>query len=271
MQKVSKIKAGNNLKEAVLKSVDEIGGSTSLTAGGFRKFIKKGETVLLKPNFNTADPYPASTDMIFLKAVIEIIYDCGAKLVMVGESSTMYLNSRKEMEKIGVFDLEKLEKPARVYVFEEKGWTKKEIPDGKFLQKVSVTDILSRPDKLILLPCLKAHKMAQFTGSLKLAIGFMKPLERVHLHLDNLQEKIAELNTLINPDLIIMDARKCFITGGPFAGTVREPDLILSSASRINIDIEGVKVIQSFEGNSLEGIDPLELPQIKLAKKLGIK
>ncbi|MCP6718063.1 MAG: DUF362 domain-containing protein [Patescibacteria group bacterium] len=83
MNKVSKVKVESNLKESVLKAVNEI--------GGFKKFINRGETVLLKPNFNTADPSPASTDIGFLRAVVELIYECGAKIVMIGDSSTMSL------------------------------------------------------------------------------------------------------------------------------------------------------------------------------------
>ncbi len=79
------MKVENNLKESVLKAVNEI--------GGFENFVNKGETVLLKPNFNTADPAPASTDIGFLKAVVELIYECGAKIVMIGDSSTMSLNT----------------------------------------------------------------------------------------------------------------------------------------------------------------------------------
>lgn len=262
MTKVSKVKFENNLKDAILKAVNEI--------GGFEKFIDIGDVVLLKPNFNTADPYPASTDFDFLKTVVEIIYDYGAKLVMVGDSSTMSFNTKKIMEKLGIFKLQEIEKPARIYVFEEYRWLKKEIPNGKYLKTVSLTEILERADKLILLPCLKTHKYAKFTGSLKLSVGFMKPIERISLHLTNIQEKIAELNTLIHPNLIIMDARKCFINGGPAQGEVREPNLILASTDRVAIDVEGIKIIQSFSGNSLKNIDPLELPQIKRAIELGL-
>jgi len=262
MKKVSKVKFEGNLKESILKAVNLI--------GGFRKFIKKGEVVLLKPNFNTADPFPADTDPEFLKAVVELVYDFGAKLVMIGESSTMSLNTRKVMEKLGIFDLLNMEKSPRIYVFEEWGWVKKEIRNGKYLKSVSIPKILERADKLILLPCLKTHSYSQFTGSLKLAVGFMKPVQRVRLHLKNLQEKIAELNEIINPDLIIMDARKCFITEGPSEGELRTPDLILASTDRIAIDVEGIKIIQSFKGNSLKSNNPWQLPQIKRAVELGI-
>ncbi|MBU2635336.1 DUF362 domain-containing protein [Patescibacteria group bacterium] len=174
------------------------------------------------------------------------------------------------MEKLKIFDLEKMKRPPRVYVFDERPWVKKEIPNGKYLKKVWLTHYLDKADKLILLPCLKTHFLSQFTGSLKLAMGFIKPFHRVHFHARNLQEKIAELNKIIHPDLIIMDARKCFINKGPGEGLLREPNLILASKHRVAIDVEGIKIIQSFKGNSLKGLNPLEITQIKKAKEFGI-
>lgn len=262
MKKVAKVKFKENLKESILKAVNLI--------GGFERFIKKGEVVLIKPNFNTGDPPPASTDLEFLKAVVELVYQQEPKLVMVGESSTMSLNTRKIMEQRGVFELEKMDPPARVYVFEEWSWKKREIKNGKYLKNVSLTEILERADKVILLPCLKTHKYAQYTGALKLAVGFMKPVERLKLHLFHLQEKIAELNTLFHADLIIMDARKCFIKGGPAEGELREPNFILASDDRVAVDVEGIKIIQSFPGSSLFKINPWELPQIKRARELSL-
>lgn len=264
--KVAKVKLDGStrltIKQTISKTVDEI--------GGFKKFIKKGDVVFLKPNFNTADSFPASTDYEFLKAVVELVYDCGAKLVMIGKSSTVTMNTRKIMEKAGVFNLLNLEQPPRIFVFEEGGWLKKEIPEAKYLKTVSLPEILERADKLILLPCLKTHIQAQFTGTLKLSVGFMKPFQRVGLHLKNIQEKIAELNRAINPALIIMDARKCFITKGPAKGEVRQPDLILASDDRVAVDVEGIKIIQGFKGNNLDGINPWQLPQIKTAVELGL-
>jgi len=262
MTKLAKIKVENNLKETILKAVNLI--------GGFDRFIKKGEVVLLKPNFNTSDPFPASSDFDFIKAVAELVYDCGAKIVMLGESSTMSLNTKKIMEKLGIFELEKIERPVRIYVFEERDWIKKEIPDPKYLKSLTVSEFLDKADRLILLPCLKTHSLAKFTGSLKLAMGFMKPIERINFHLKNLQEKIAELNKIIKPDLILMDARKCFITKGPNRGDIREPNFILASDDRIAIDIEGIKIIQGFKGNDLKNINPWQLPQIKKASEFGL-
>ncbi len=260
--KVSKIKVEGGIKDGVKKAVGEI--------GGFGEFVKAGDVVLLKPNFNSADPYPASSDPEFLRTVTELVYDHGAKLAIVADSSMYTLNTRKVMEKLKIFDLQNAERPPRVYVFDEMKWVKKEIPGGKFLKSVPVPEILDNVDKLILLPCLKTHSKTRITGAVKLSVGFMRPFHRVGMHLKNLEEKIAEMNKVIRPDLAIMDARECFITGGPLKGETREPNLVLASKSRADIDIEGVKIIQSFEGNSLKGVDPLEITHIRMAKEFGM-
>lgn len=85
----------------------------------------------------------------------------------------------------------------------------------------------------------------------------------------HIEEKIAELNLAVHPDLIIMDGRKCFVTGGPDVGRVEEPNIILASGDRIAIDVEAIKVIKSFEGSSLQS-DPWSYTQIRRAVELGI-
>jgi uncharacterized protein (DUF362 family) len=149
-------------------------------------------------------------------------------------------------------------------------YVKKIVPNGKHLKTVSMPELLYQVNKVFVLPCLKTHSMSQYTGALKIAVGLMKRSERWMMHASHLQEKIAEINATYKPDLVVMDARKCFITGGPMTGTVREPGLILASTDRIAIDLEGIKIIQGFEGNDLAGIKPEELPQIKWASEMGV-
>jgi uncharacterized protein (DUF362 family) len=112
---------------------------------------------------------------------------------------------------------------------------------------------------------------AEFTGSIKLAMGFVKPiLDQIMFHMKHLQEKLAELSLVVKPDLIIMDARKVFIKGGPAKGELREPNLILASGNQVAIDVEDVKILQSYSGNSLEGKDVWTIKQIKHSVYLGL-
>lgn len=263
MEKISKAKAANDLSAAIKQAVDG--------QGGWGDFVRAGDKVLIKPNFNTADTYPGSTDLDFLREVVMQILGLGPQEVVVGDSSTMMARTEDVMQEIGVYALGDLDKRMKVVNFDKGKWTKKKIPQGKYLKQVSLTEYLGWADKLIFLPCLKTHFLAQYTGALKLAVGLMRPRERMGLHARHLQEKVADLNLAVKPDLSLMDARVCFISHGPMKGPTATPGLILASTQRAALDQEGVRIIQQFAGNSLEGVKPGDLPQIKRALELGIQ
>ncbi|MEM3459131.1 MAG: DUF362 domain-containing protein [Candidatus Bathyarchaeia archaeon] len=256
---VSKVSGTANVKESILKAVNLI--------GGFNKAIKKGDDVLLKPNFNTADPPPASSDPEFVKAVIELLFEHGAGKVVVGESSMFSLHTRNVFKETGM--LSKAEEAGAELVFFDEGRWVKVPTGGKCLKTVSLPETALNATKLVYVCCMKAHKFAKFTLSLKLAVGFMKPSERMLLHMRHLEEKIADLNLVVRPSLIIMDGRKCFINGGPACGELREPNIVLASGDRVAIDVEALRIIEGYEGASLKE-DPWSYTQIHRAVELGL-
>jgi len=256
---VSKVICNDNLKESILKTVDLI--------GGFSKVIEKGDEVLLKPNYNSADPPPASSDPEFVGAVVELLYDNGAERVVLGESSMQGLTTRKVMEKTGTWKRMKSSGAALVF-FDEGKWAKVDV-GGKYLKTASLAERALQVSKVVYCCNIKTHFRADFSLSLKLAFGFVKGSERLAFHLRYLKEKIVDLNLVVHPSLIIMDGRQCFITGGPFHGEVREPNVILASGDRVAIDVEAIKTIESFEGARLKD-DPWSYVQIRRAVELGL-
>lgn len=262
-EKVFKTEVKNDLSGSIRRAVD--------FWGGWSKFIRKGDRVLLKPNFNTSDPYPGSTDKEFLREVVSQILDLSPREILIGASSTMMAKTENVLQELGIHELEGMDRKVKVVNFDKGRWVKRDIPEAKYLKSVSLPEVLGEVDRLIMLPCLKTHFLAQYTGALKLAVGLMRPRERAPLHARHLQEKIAELNSILKPDLNIMDARVCFISKGPMSGPEERPDLVLSSDDRVALDMEGVGIIQGYENNSLSGIEPSNLPQIKRASELNIK
>jgi uncharacterized protein (DUF362 family) len=256
---VSKISTGDDLKMDISKAVNLI--------GGFERVIAKGDEVLLKPNYNSADASPASTEPEFLKAAVELLYAHGAGKVVVGESSMQTLSTRKTMTRTGT--LEELKNTgAEMAFFDDGKWVKTNV-DGKYFKAVSLPERALQVDKLVYCCCMKTHFRADFSLSLKLAFGFSKGSERMAFHLRYLKEKLVDLNLVVHPNLIIMDGRKCFITGGPFSGDVREPRVILASGDRVALDVESIKIIESYEGSKLKD-DPWSYTQIRRAVELGI-
>jgi uncharacterized protein (DUF362 family) len=105
-----------------------------------------------------------------------------------------------------------------------------------------------------------------------LAFGFVDPGERRAFHLGHLEEKLAEISLCWQPDLIVMDGRKAFVSGGPQRGEIVEPKLILASGDLVAIDIEAVRVLLSYKARNRLISDPWQLPQIATAvkHKLGV-
>ena len=256
---LSKIAASGDLKKDILKAVNLI--------GGFDKVLNKGDRVLLKPNYNSADPPPASSDPEFLKAIVELLFEHGAGKVIVGESSWQGLATRKALERAGTLDALK-GTGAEVAFFDEEEFVKVNV-GGKYLKHVSLAERAMQADKIVYSLCMKTHFRADFSLSLKLAFGFTKKSERMAFHVRHLKEKLVDLNLVVHPNLIIMDGRKCFISGGPFSGQVRDANVILASGDRVAIDVESIKVIASYENSKLKD-DPWSYTQIRRAIALGL-
>ena len=256
---VSKVKANENPKQDVLKAVNAI--------GGFKKIISKGDKVLLKPNYNSADSPPASTEPDFLKALVELIFENGAGRVVVGESSWQALKTRQALEKTGTLDVLK-KTGAEIAFFDEGNFVQVDV-GGEYLDHVNISEQAIGFDKLVYCCCMKTHFRADFSLSLKLGFGFTKKSDRIGFHLVYLKEKLADLNLVLHPNLILMDGRTCFISGGPFRGEVRNPNFVLASGDRVAMDVESIKIISSFEGSELTK-DPWSYTQIQRATYLGL-
>jgi uncharacterized protein (DUF362 family) len=255
--KVARVQATGNLTEDLQKVIGAIDGLS---------WLPSNETVLVKPNYNTAHAPPGSTAADFLDAALEILRQRGAEDVIVGESTSL-LNHRRVLQQAGVFDVAR-DYNVPVVVFDEEGWEKVSV-GGTFLKRARLTRTLRRVRRIVYLCCPKTHHAAQFTGSLKLGMGFAHNWRRTLWHIRHLQEKIADLNLVLNLDLVLADMRKTFIAGGPATGELRQPGVILASRDRVAIDLEAVKIIQAFPGHELPE-DALAIPQIARALKLGL-
>jgi len=253
---VSIVPAKTNLKESILSCVNAL--------GGFEKIIKKGDRVLVKPNLNSDDPFPASTSPDMGRALTELLFEFGASEVVWAESSGLYWLPTDRAWNLGL--REQVERAnGRTLSLEKMEWVYCPVPDWG---RMAFTKTAFDYDKLIWLPCLKTHRLAEFSLSLKLIFGWIHLKDRFRMH-ENLQKGIADVNTVIHPDLVLMDGRKAFITGGPAKGDLVEPNLLLASADRIALDVEGIKVLQSFPGNSLNK-NPWSYTQISKAVELGL-
>lgn len=264
---VSFVVAGKNIKNDIQKAIDLI--------GGLAKAFRPQDRILLKPNFNSDDPPPGSTDMDFLTAVIELLREHGYTKITVGEScGRPWVPSEKVFKNSGL-TAKMAEMQVPLLNFDESQYIDIPIP-GEHLNLAAYPKDLENFDKIIYLPTMKTHYLAGFSMSLKLSVGFVHLADRALLHGDNnmfVSQRSVELTIPIKPDLIIMDGRISFVSGGPAIGLAVHPGIILASGDQVANDVQGVRLLQNYAAvNHLNG-DAWDLAQIKTAVQynLGIK
>jgi len=259
---VSKVHGEQDLLSSVRRSVELI--------GGLEKVVSAGDRVMVKPNFNSPDAYPGSTDVDFLRVVIHLLKEAGAK-VTVGESAGgIWRPTKIVLEKLGAVRT-LTEMGAEVIAFDDgpRDWVTVEI-DGDYLHEVTVPKSAYEADRMVYVPCMKTHAIARFTLSLKLAMGIIHPGQRRRLHVRNLEQKVAEISLVWQPDLIIMDGRKAFVSGGPARGELVEPGVIMASGDMVAIDVEALKILGSYKAKNRLLPDPYDSPQIVTALRHGL-
>lgn len=82
---------------------------------------------------------------------------------------------------------------------------------------------------------------------------------------------IAEINAAYQPDLVVLDGVEAFVNGGPHAGRLVYPEVMLAGTDRIALDAVGVALLRYF-GTTAEVSQGtiFEQEQIARAVELGL-
>jgi uncharacterized protein (DUF362 family) len=207
----------------------------------------KDKNVIFKPNFNTADPPPASSSMETIKQFIIKIKEMGAKSITVAERSGPAKTS-ETFEKKGLYEL------AKELDFKIIDLT--EISDEEYVLKKSegfhwrdgflFAKIYDEAECVVETCCLKTHMYGgHFTLSLKNAVGLVNKKNMGELHSSKDQRKmIAEINAVYKADLIIMDGLVTFVDRGPMEGTRKEAKVFVAGTDKVAIDAVGVAILR---------------------------
>jgi uncharacterized protein (DUF362 family) len=241
----------------------------------------QGKDVLLKPNFNSADPSPGSTHPDTLKAILHQLTDMGAGRITIADRSGMG-DTRGVMEQLGVLDLID-EFGCRVLVLNElneNDWTICRPPGSHWQDGFPIPKLLSSFGAIIQTCNVKTHRYGgHFTLSLKNSVGLVAKTLRAggHNYMTELHNSphqrlmIAEINAAYEPDLIVMDGVEAFVSGGPAEGKRVQPGVILAGRDRVAMDAAGVAILRLF-GTTPEVSkgSVFEQEQIARAAELGL-
>jgi uncharacterized protein (DUF362 family) len=235
----------------------------------------KGKSVVIKPNFNTADPTPGSTHNDTLRQLMTELLERDARALTIAERSGPP-STKKVMEDKGVFDLA-AELKASVVNFEELAdadWVKVSPKDSHWTSALYVPRVVAQAPYLVSTCCLKTHGFGGvYSMSVKLAVG-MTPkrlMREMHGSREHMRRMIAEINTGYRPDLIVMDGVEAFVDGGPSEGRKVAANVFVGGTDRVAVDAVGLAILKELGSNAaIMEKKIFEQEQIQRAVELGL-
>lgn len=229
--------------------------------GGISQFVKKGDTVVVKPNIGWArrPEQAADTNPEIVAEIIRLCKKAGASKVKVFDNTC---NEPKRCYRLSGIEKAAKDAGANVtYIFPQK-FKKVKIEKGKALTSWEFYSDVLDADVYINVPIAKHHSLSKVTLGLKNTMGIIGG-NRGAIH-SNFDQKIADLNTVIRPNITIIDAVRVLMRNGPQGGNlndVKEMNTLIAGVDPVAVDSLGATLFD------LKGTD---LGYIRTAYEMGL-
>ena len=222
---------GGDYRLIVVKAVE--------IAGGIGAFVKTGDTVVIKPNmgWDRGPELGANTHPLVVRTLAELALDAGAAKVQVfdhtcNEKRRCYTNSGiiDELEKLG-------DRRVQWEHIDPRKFVPVDIDKGKSLKRWEIYKDALAADCYINVPVAKHHGLSRLSLGLKNAMGIIGG-NRGRLH-HNLGQELADLATVVQPKLTVIDATRILLRNGPQGGRiedVKEMHTVIASSDPVAAD-----------------------------------
>ncbi|MDD5065712.1 MAG: DUF362 domain-containing protein [bacterium] len=231
--------------------------------GGMGSFVKKGQTVAVKPNigWDVSPELGANTNPKLVGRIVKRCYEAGAKKVIVFDHTCNYWKNTYKSSAIEYYA--KQEKAQMAPAHLEGYYQNVTVPDGKELKQAKVHEAILSSDVFINVPVLKDHGSARLTSSMKNLMGIV--WDRGYWHRNDLHQCIADFAACRKPDLNVVDAYRVMLGNGPRG--VSASDVTLMKTQIISRDM----VAADTAAAKVFGVEPsgIEYIRIAAARKLG--
>jgi uncharacterized protein (DUF362 family) len=231
--------------------------------GGIERFVKPGADVIVKPNICTAyhgPEYASTTNPQVVAAIVTLCLGAGAKRVRVmdypfgGSPQSAYNVSGIEAAVTAAGGQTEIMKPMR--------YREVTIPEGRALKKSMIYGDILDADTVINVPIAKNHGSATLTLSMKNLMGVVQ--NRNGMHAQGLHQSIADLCTVVRPQLTVVDATRILLRNGPTGGNlddVKQTDTVIASADMVAADSYA---------STLFGLTGQDIDYIRFGAEMGL-
>lgn len=248
--------------------------------GGIGRFVQKGQRVVLKPNMSFANPpeRASTTHPLVVTTVAQACLEAGAERVVVLD----YPLYKTELclQRSGIQEACKSIRGVYVLGLDDRKFFREiKVPQGKVLGRVEVMKEVLDSHVLINLPQAKSHSNTGVSLGIKGLMGLIWDRWSFHARY-NMNQALADLATVVKPQLTILDATRALVSGGPGGpGEVQKPNLIIAGTDPVAVDSFGVTVApwygQQFKGRQVEhllvahqrGLGKIDVEQLRILRE----
>ena len=231
--------------------------------GGIERFVPNGANVIIKPNICVAHPYQyaATTNPWVVGTLVKMCFEAGAASVRVMDYP-FGCTAEDGYTKSGIRDQVEAAGGEMAYMAPLFKYVETPIPNGIDLKKIGVFEDILKADVLINVPIAKDHSSTRLTLGMKNLMGVI--LNRNTMHV-NLGQRIADLTSLIQPRLTVVDAVRILVANGPSGGgdlnNVRKIDTVIVSPDIVAADSYAT---------TLFGLQPSDIAYILAGAAMGL-
>ncbi len=235
--------------------------------GGMSRFVKEGQSVVIKPNMSFAQGVDSATTTHpeVVREVLVLCKEAGAKSVRVLDHGLQ--DVRLSLENSGILAAcNSVESDICQQLMDEEFYIKTNIENATEMQDNAFMKDVLKADVVIAVPVAKSHSSAGVSLSLKGQMGLIYDRGIMHYRYD-LATSIVDLNCLAKPHLAIIDATRVLTTGGPGGpGKVISPSEVIASADPVAADATAVERYTWYG----QKIKPRQVAHIRQAHERGL-
>jgi len=230
--------------------------------GGMERFVRSGANVIIKPNICVAYhtfEYGATTNPEVVAELVRLCLAAGARRVRVMDTP---FGGRAE-EAYAVSGIAEAVKAAggEMEIMSPVKYKDTPIPDGVDIKNWAVYQEIIEADLVINVPIAKHHSLARLTLGGKNFLGVARNPNQLHR---NLGQRIADLVSLVRPELTVVDAIRTMMRNGPSGGNlddVQKQDTIIASPDIVAADAYAA---------TLFGLKGEDIGYVKAAAEMGL-
>ena len=227
--------------------------------GGIGRFVRKGQKVIIKPNMSFPNPpeWGTTTNPEVVAAIVGLCREAGAARILIVDNPLRRPDIC--LKRSGILAVAQKFTGTHVLAAQDRSFFKEvDVPGGRVLHTAMVIKDVLRADVLINVPISKSHNAAGVSLGMKNLMGLILDRDAFHEKFD-LNQGIVDLSRFIRPDLIVVDATRALITGGPSGpGKIVPLGIIVAGTDPVAVDSYTVSLARwygrSFKGKNVRHI-----------------